>query len=134
MRCSNPPKAQGRGQAHPSLKRLFTELERSQAAMHARVSIFEGDPDKIDHGLRYWREEVQPAQETLPGFKGAVSLHDRQNRHNGRTISITFWESEEHMHDNREDHNRVLSKVAETPGRELVGVEWYEVGLFELKV
>ena len=37
------------------------------------------------------------------------------------------------MHDNREDHNRVLSKVAETDGRELVGVEWYKVGLFELE-
>jgi len=42
-------------------------------------------------------------------------------------------ESEEHMHDNREDHHRVLSKVTETAGRELVSVEWYEVGLFELK-
>ena len=102
--------------------------------MHARVSILEGDPDKIDHGLRYFREEVQPAWEAHPGYKGAVSLHDHQIRHNGRTISITFWESEEHMHDNRDDHNRVLSKVTETDGRELVGVEWYEVGLFELKV
>ena len=37
------------------------------------------------------------------------------------------------MHDNREDHDRVLSKVTETHGRELVGVEWYEVALFELK-
>jgi heme-degrading monooxygenase HmoA len=101
--------------------------------MHARVSILEGDPDKIHHGLRHWREEVQADQETHPGYKGAVSLHDRQNRHNGRTISITFWESEEHMHAKGDDHNRVLSKVAETPGRELVGVEWYDVGLFELK-
>jgi heme-degrading monooxygenase HmoA len=99
--------------------------------MHARVSILEGDPDKIDHGLRYFREEVQPAWEAQPGFKGADSLHDR---HEGRTISITLWESEEHMHDNREDHSRVLSKVAETDGRELVGVEWYEVGHCELKV
>jgi heme-degrading monooxygenase HmoA len=102
--------------------------------MHARVSILEGDPDKIEHGLRYFREEVQPALEAEPGCKGAVSLHDRQNHHNGRTISISFWESEEHMHNNGEDHNRVLSKVTETAGRELVGVEWYEVGLFELKV
>jgi hypothetical protein len=37
------------------------------------------------------------------------------------------------MHDKGEDANRVLSKVAETAVRELVGVEWYEVGLFELK-
>jgi heme-degrading monooxygenase HmoA len=101
--------------------------------MHARVSILEGDPDKIDQGLRYWREEAQPAWETDPGFKGAVSLLGRQNRHNGRTISISSWESEEHMHEKGEDHNRLLSKVTETEGRELVGVEWYEVGLFELK-
>ena len=101
--------------------------------MHARVSILEGDPDKIEHGLRYFREEVQPALETEPGYKGAVSLHDRQNRHNGRTISITFWESEEHMHDHGGEHSRYLSKVAETEGRELVGVEWYDVGVFELK-
>ena len=102
--------------------------------MHARVSILEGDPDQIDHGLRYFREEVQPTLETRPGFKGAVSLHDLQNRHNGRTISITFWESEEHMHDNGGHHSRVLSKVAQTEGRELVGVEWYDVGVFELKL
>jgi heme-degrading monooxygenase HmoA len=108
--------------------------EGSQAAMHARVSILEGDPDKIDQGLRYWREETQPAWEAHPGFKGAVSLHDRQKRHDGRTISISFWESEEHMHEKGEDHNRLLSKVTESAGRELVGVEWYEVGLFELKV
>jgi hypothetical protein len=37
------------------------------------------------------------------------------------------------MHDNGEDHSRVLSKVAETEGRELVGVEWYDIGIFELK-
>jgi heme-degrading monooxygenase HmoA len=52
--------------------------------------------------LRYFREEVQPTLESSPGFKRAVSLHDLQNRHNGRTISITFWESEDHMHDNGE--------------------------------
>lgn len=101
--------------------------------MHEMVSILEGDPDKIDEGLRYFREEIQSALEARPGYKGAVSLHDLQNRHDGRTISITFWESEEHSHDNREHHDRVLSKVAETEGRELVGVEWYDVGVFELK-
>jgi heme-degrading monooxygenase HmoA len=54
--------------------------------------------------------------EARPGYKEAVSLHDLQNRHDGRTNSKTFWESEEHMHDNGEDHNRVLSKVAKAEG------------------
>ena len=50
--------------------------------MHARVSRLERDPDQIDHGLRYFQEEIQPDLEARPGLKGAVSLHDRQNRHN----------------------------------------------------
>jgi hypothetical protein len=37
------------------------------------VSILEGPPDKIDKGLRYLREEVQPAWETDPGFRGLSS-------------------------------------------------------------
>ena len=38
--------------------------------MHARVSVVEADPDKIDHELRYFREEVQPDLEARPDFKG----------------------------------------------------------------
>jgi heme-degrading monooxygenase HmoA len=98
--------------------------------MHARVSILEGSPDKIDEGLSYFREEVQPAWETDPGFKGAIVLNDRQS---GKTLAVTFWESEENMRAMEEDANRVRSKVAETAGQEIVGVERYEVSLFEVE-
>jgi len=98
-------------------------------AVYARVSILEGPPDKIDEGLIYFREEVEPAWETDPGFKGAIVLNDRQR---GRTLAVTFWESEETMRAMEEDANRVRSKVAETTGQEIVGVERYEVGLFEV--
>jgi heme-degrading monooxygenase HmoA len=104
---------------------------RKEACSDAREGEYlGGTPDKIDQGLSYFREEVQPEWETDPGFKGAVSLNDRQN---GRTLAITFWESEEHMRAMEEDAHRVRSKVAETAGREIVSVERYEVGLFELK-
>jgi heme-degrading monooxygenase HmoA len=98
--------------------------------MHARVSILEGPPDKIDEGLNYFREEVQPAWETDPGFKGAIALNDRQS---GRTLAVTFWESEETMRAMDEDANRVRSNFAETTGQEIVSVERYEVGLFEVE-
>jgi heme-degrading monooxygenase HmoA len=97
--------------------------------MHARVSILEGPPDKIDEGVRYLREEVQPAWETDPGFKGAIVLNDRQS---GKTLSVTFWEREEDMRAMEEDANRVRSKLAETTGQEIASVERYEVGLFEV--
>jgi hypothetical protein len=99
-------------------------------AVHARVSILEGPPDKIDEGLLYFREEVEPAWETDPGFKGAIALNDRQS---GKTLAITFWEREEDMRDMEKEANRVRSKVAETTGQEIAGVEQYEVGLFEVE-
>jgi heme-degrading monooxygenase HmoA len=98
--------------------------------MHARVSIWEGPPDKIDEGLRYLQEEVQPAWETDPGFKGAIVLNDRQS---GKTLAVTFWGREEDMRAMEEDANRVRSKMAETTGQEIVSVERYEVGLFEVE-
>jgi heme-degrading monooxygenase HmoA len=98
--------------------------------MHARVSILEGPPDKTDEGLSYFQEEVPPAWVTDPGFKGAIVLNDRQS---GRTLATTFWESEETMRAMEEDAKRVLSKVAETTGQEIVSVERYEVGLFEVE-
>jgi heme-degrading monooxygenase HmoA len=99
-------------------------------AVHARVSILEGPPDKIDEGLRYLREEVQPAWETDPGFRGAIVLNDRQR---GKTLSVTFWAREEDMHAMEEDANRVRSKLAERTGQEIASVERYEVGLFEVE-
>jgi heme-degrading monooxygenase HmoA len=99
-------------------------------AVHARVSILEGPPDKIDEGLLYFREEVEPAWETDPGFKGAIALNDRQS---GKTLAITFWEREEDMRAMEKEANRVRSKVAETTGQEIAGVEQYEVGLFEVE-
>jgi hypothetical protein len=98
--------------------------------VHARVSILEGPPEKIDEGLRYLRGEVQPAWQTDPGFKGAIVLNDRQN---GKTLSVTFWEREEDMRAMEEDANRVRSKLAETTGQEIASVERYEVGLFEVE-
>jgi heme-degrading monooxygenase HmoA len=94
------------------------------------VSILEGPPDKIDEGLRYLREEVQPAWETDPGFRGAIVLNDRQR---GKTLSVTFWAREEDMHAMEEDANRVRSKLAERTGQEIASVERYEVGLFEVE-
>jgi hypothetical protein len=98
--------------------------------MHARVSVLEGPPDKLDEGVRYLREETQAGWETDPGFKGAIVLNDR---HSGKMLGITFWAREEDMRDMEEDANRVRDKLAETTGQEIASVERYEVGLFEVE-
>ncbi len=97
--------------------------------MHARVSIFEGSPDEIDEGLRQAREQVLPRARQMDGFKGLIALGDRQS---GKTLGITFWESEEAMRASEEAANRLREESAEAGGGTVAGVERYEVGLFEV--
>jgi heme-degrading monooxygenase HmoA len=99
--------------------------------MYARVSTFEGPPDQIDEGLRYMREEIMPkAFQEDEGFKGVLSLADRQS---GKTLTITFWESEETMRATEEEANRLRSELADAGGETIASVERYEVGIFEVE-
>src|SRR5215216_2963606 len=98
--------------------------------MHARVSILEGSPDQIDEGMRQVREVVLPQGKQMDGFKGLIALGDRQS---GKTLGITFWESEEALRVSEEEANQLREGSAEASGGSIAGVERYEVGLFEVE-
>jgi len=98
--------------------------------VYARVSRFEGPPDAIDESLRQAREQVLPQAKQDEGFKGMIALGDR---HSGKILGITFWESEEAMRASEEDANRLREQSAETGGQQIAGVERYEVDLFEVE-
>ena len=97
--------------------------------MHARVSIFEGSPDEMDESLRQAREVVLPRGSQMEGFKGMIALGDRQS---GKTLGITFWESEEALRASEEAANRLREESAEASEETIASVERYEVGLFEV--
>jgi heme-degrading monooxygenase HmoA len=97
--------------------------------MHARMSSLEGPPDQIDEGLRYVREQVLPLMQQQDGFRGFIALSHRQS---GRVMGISFWESEEAMQASEEVGDRTRSESAEAVSGAVVGVERYEVGLFEV--
>jgi hypothetical protein len=99
-------------------------------AVYARVSTLEGPPELMDEGLRQAREVVLPQGRLLDGFKGMIALGDR---HSGKTLGITFWESEEAMRVSEEAANRLREESAGAGGDTIVGVERYEVGLFEVE-
>jgi heme-degrading monooxygenase HmoA len=105
------------------------ELERRHA-VYARVSTLEGPPELMDEGLRQAREVVLPQGRLMDGFKGMIALGDR---HSGKTVGITFWESEEAMRASEEAANRLREESAEAGGDTIVSVERYEVGLFEVE-
>ena len=97
--------------------------------MYARISTLEGSPEHIDEGLRQVRENVLPQIQQQEGFKGMVALADRQT---GKTLGITFWESEEALKASEEAADRLREDSAEAMSDTIAGVERYEVGLFEV--
>ena len=98
--------------------------------MHARVSTLEGPPELINESLRQAGEVVLPQGKLMEGFKGMIALGDR---HSGRTLGITFWESEEAMRASEEAAKRLREESAEASGETIASVERYEVGFFEVE-
>ena len=98
--------------------------------MYARVSTLEGPAELLDESLRLAREVVLPQGRLIEGFKGMIALGDR---HSGRTLGITFWESEEAMRSSEQAAKRLREESAKAGGETIASVERYEVGFFEVE-
>jgi len=97
--------------------------------MYARVSTLEGPPDKMDDGTRHIQEQTLPQLQQMDGFKGFVTLADRQS---GKLLGVAFWESEEALRATEDAVSSVRSGAAEAAGATVAGVERYEVAVFEV--
>ena len=97
--------------------------------MYARLTTIEGAPDKMDEATRHVQEQTLPQLQKMDGFKGFVALGDRQS---GRVVGVSFWESEQAMQASEEVGDRTRSDSAEAVSGAVVGVERYEVDLFEV--
>ena len=94
--------------------------------MFARVSTYQESPDRLDDAIRISKEQVLPRAQQIDGFKGAYYLVER---HSGKSVSITLWESEEAMRASEEAANQLRSESTQASGGEVVGVERYEVAI-----
>jgi heme-degrading monooxygenase HmoA len=63
--------------------------------MFARVRITSGAPEKVDDGIRHFREVVVASYKDVAGFEGAYLL---VNRKSGKVVGITLWDTEANMH------------------------------------
>lgn len=98
--------------------------------MFARVSTFEGSPDQLDEGTRYARENVLPSARQDAGWKGVISLVDRNT---GKALTITLWDSEQAMRATEQDADKLRSDIASSSRATIKGVERYEVAIFEVE-
>ena len=62
--------------------------------MFARVRTTSGVPEKVDDGIRHFKENVVASYRNVAGFKGAYLL---VNRKSGEVVGITLWDTEAHM-------------------------------------
>ncbi len=97
--------------------------------MHARVTTLEVAPDRFDDATRFTQEQVLPQIQQMDGFKGFITLGDRQS---GRVRGVAFWESEEALHATEDAASRIRGSVAEATGGTVASVENCEVSVFEV--
>jgi heme-degrading monooxygenase HmoA len=97
--------------------------------MFARLSVFQGPPDRTAEGIRVARKEILPIARQQPGFRGIYLLHDPVS---GRSLSLTLWETQEDMVTSEESAQRARSTSTQVSGDAVVSVERYEVALSEL--
>ncbi len=62
--------------------------------MFARVRVTSGVPEKVDDGVRHFRENVVASYKDVAGFKGAYLL---VNRKTGKVMGVTLWDTEASM-------------------------------------
>ena len=90
--------------------------------MHARVSTYQGDGDRLVEGF----EGVTDALTAVDGFSHAYFLVDRES---GKGMSITFWKSEDALLASAARADELRRQGAEAGGSEIESVQHFEVGM-----
>ncbi len=62
--------------------------------MYARVTTFQVEVSRLDEALEMTRSSILPVMQQQQGFKGVLTLVDRQT---GKSKSVTLWETEEDL-------------------------------------
>ena len=89
--------------------------------MYARATTVQADPQRIDQGIGYIRDEVMPAVQSMPGCMGLSMLCDRDS---GRCIVTTSWDSEETMSASREAVRAMREQATDVMGGQFEVHEW----------
>ncbi|MGB2954236.1 MAG: hypothetical protein WBB74_12720 [Gaiellaceae bacterium] len=97
--------------------------------MYARVASFESrDPSLADELIGRVREQVSSGQNVLQNARGFLMLLDRES---GKSLGISFFDSEEHIKEAEPAFDRMGDEFPEKMRGRRVSVETYEVALVE---
>lgn len=97
--------------------------------MHARISTYDLSLDKLDEGVRSFREAIARIKE-LDGFEEAIFLVDREN---GQAVTITFWDNTHSMESSGVAASRARSDAARAADGEVKSTGEYEIAIRETR-
>lgn len=92
--------------------------------MFARVRTTSGVPEKVDDGIRHFRENVVASYKNVAGFKGAYMLVNRQS---GKIVGITLWDTEANMQATDRKSEQLRAAGSQVVGGTTPEPEEYEV-------
>ena len=93
--------------------------------MYARASSMSGDPARVDEAAKILETQLYGQLEQVDGFKGVVALGQRDT---GRSLVVTFWDSESAMTASEERANQMRGAAAAEIGASGVPeIDRYEV-------
>jgi hypothetical protein len=96
--------------------------------VYARVTEFEGSPERMEEGVRLFREAVIPWLREGTGFRGWIVLFDRPAE---KALALTFWATEEAMTDSAASGGDLRDEVTARLGTRMTNLAYYEVELAE---
>ena len=101
--------------------------------MWVRMSTFQGaagrSDEEIEQQIGILRNNILPTARKMDGYKGALTIGDRST---GKSVSLTFWETEEAMRASEEAADRLRQQSADETQDQIAGVERFEVYINEV--
>jgi len=94
--------------------------------VHARVNTLQMDPSKIDDAVATMEGGGLDRLKSIDGFKGLTILGDRGT---GKSLAITFWESEDALNASEEAVKETRKQAADAGGSGDPQIEVFEVVL-----
>jgi heme-degrading monooxygenase HmoA len=90
---------------------------------------FEGSEHDVDAAVEISREQILPLEQRMDGFQGLIVLADREAK---TLVSITLWETEEHLEASDESAKTITRFTAQTAHGKRQLTERFQVTLLEL--
>ena len=92
--------------------------------MHARSTTIKADPDNVDAGIAFTRDEVMPAIQQIDGCIGLSMLTDRES---GRCIVTTSWADADAMRAATEDVHPI--RLMQALGAQGLDIQEWEIAV-----